>query len=124
MNTVEKLLRADKNILNEKATGEIHCARVSRLMGEDFTVKIQELNGRRIREIAENSKSNYDADLLYCVEGVTDPPLKDERLREYYDAATPKDLAEKMLGIEAGPVAAAIVGLSTSQNVNEKEIKN
>jgi hypothetical protein len=124
MNTVEKLLRADKGLLDKKETGEIHCARISRLMGEDFTVKIQELNGRRIREIAEMSKTNYDADLLYCVEGVTDPPLKDKRLMEYYNAATPKDLAEKMFGFEAGKTAAAIVELSTSPSKGEKEVKN
>lgn len=124
MNTVEKLLRADKGILDKKETGEIHCARISRLMGEGFAVKIQELSGRRIREIAEISKTNYDADLLYCVEGVTDPPLKDKKLMEYYDAASPKDLAEKLFGFEAGKTAIAIVDLSESPRKDEKEVKN
>lgn len=124
MNMIEQLLQADKSILDKKAIGTVKSERLSRLMGKDAVVKIQEINGRRIREIAEAATTNYDAELIYCVEGMTDPSLKDKDLMKYYDAATPKDLAERLLSIEAGDIARAIVDLSTSRKLTENDVKN
>lgn len=124
MNTVEKLLKADKGLLEEKLTDKRYSAKLSRLMNEEFKVTIQEIDGRRIHELSDSAKTDYDANLLYCVEGIVDPPLKDKKLMEEFKAATPKDLAEKLLGFEADKIASAIVGLSAGKKPSEKDVKN
>ena len=66
----------------------------------------------------------YEVNLMYCVEGVVDPSLKDEKLMEHFGAATPKDLAALLFGAEAGKIADAIVDLAGLGEKAEKEIKN
>lgn len=137
MNLVDKLLKIDAKKTEELDTGEYQSARLAKLLGADgkVTVKIQEIKARRISEISNmqyDAQGNfdgtkaYDARLLTCVYGVTEPDLKDEKLKEHFGCRTPKDLAEKLFGAEAGELADAIMGLSEigSGKETEEEIKN
>ena len=64
----------------------------------------------------------YDAYLMFCVQGVTDPSLKDEGLLKKFGAATPKDLAEKLFDDEVVDLANAITNLGDDST--EDDVKN
>lgn len=137
MNLVDKLLKTDAKKTEELNTGEYRSARLAKLLGEEgkVTVKIREIKARRISDISNmqyDAQGNfdgtkaYDVRLLTCVYGVTEPDLKDEKLKEHFGCRTAKDLAEKLFGAEAGELADAIMGLSETGNEKEteEEIKN
>lgn len=137
MDIVQELLKIDAKKTEELNTGEYKSARLARLLGVEgeVSVKIQEIKARRLSDIMNKQYDRqgnfdpsmaYDARLLVCVDGVTEPRLKDEGLRKHFGCATPKDLAEALFGAEVGDLADAITGLSEigNEKETEKEIKN
>ena len=133
MNLVEKMLRIDKAKPTERETKQIVSRRLSKLLGEETTITIRELSGKRMNQLNSDLVGKdgnrdlsrlYEVNLMYCVEGVVDPSLKDEKLMEHFGAATPKDLAALLFGAEAGKIADAIVDLAGLGEKAEKEIKN
>ncbi len=86
MNLVEKLIRIDKEKFQEKETKSIKSRRLSKIMGEDTEIKIQELSGKRLNDLTQmimnkNGKKDFskmqDMNLMYCVYGVVEPNLRD-----------------------------------------------
>lgn len=133
MNLVEKLIRIDKDKARDKETKKIKSSRLSRLLGEETEITIREISGRKSSGIAamaimENGKTDfskmYDINLMYCVEGIVDPPLRDGSLMEHFGAKTPKDLVEILFGSEATEISDEIVSLSKVTPESEKEVKN
>lgn len=67
---------------------------------------------------------NYDMNLMFCVNGVIEPNLKDAALMEHFGARTPKDLAEILFDSEVGEIADEIAELSGYSEDSEEEVKN
>lgn len=133
MNLIEKLIRVDKCKATERETKTIKSDRLSKLLGADTEITIQELSGRKLNDLTQiivdkNGKKDfsrmYDLNLLYCVEGVVEPDLRDSRLMEHFGAKTPKDLAAVLFDSEAGKIAGEIVALSGMGQKSEDEVKN
>lgn len=133
MNLIEKLIRVDKDKAFKREEKKIKSARLSRILGEETEITIRELNGRKINELAmmiRDKKGNLeqskllDVNLMYCVESIIDPCLKNAQLMEHFGAKTPKDLAEILFGIEANMIADEIAMLSGISEGSEEEVKN
>lgn len=133
MNLIEKLIRTDKDKAYKREEKKIKSARLSRILGEDTEITIRELSGRKINDLsvmAVDKKGNIDqgkllnVNLMYCVEGIVEPNLKDAALMEHFGAKTPKDLAEILFDVEANKIADKIVGLSGITEDAEDEVKN
>lgn len=133
MNLIEKLIRTDKDKAYKREEKKIKSARLSRILGEDTEITIRELSGRKINDLsvmAVDKKGNIDqskllnVNLMYCVEGIVEPSLKDAALMEHFGAKTPKDLAEILFDVEANKIADKIAGLSGITEDAEVEVKN
>ena len=132
MNLIEKLIRVDKETAEKRETKKIKSARLTKMLGENTEITIQEISGRKSNDIMQmmfDSKGNkkmsalYDTNLMICVNGIIEPDLKDQTLKEHFGAATPKDLAAILFDSEAASIADSIVNLS-GLKTDEEEIKN
>lgn len=130
MNLIEKLIRVDKETVEKKETKKIRSARLTKLLGEETEITIQEVSGRKHNDIMQmmfdekgkrNISAAYDTNLMFCVNGIVEPDLKDPALLEHFNAATPKDLAAILFQAEAGTIADEIIALS-GLKTEEKEI--
>ena len=133
MNLIEKLIRIDKETLLKKETKTVKSARLSKIVGEEANIVIKELSGRKLNDISammvdkEGNKDFSrlaDINLMYCVEGVVEPNLRDTNLMEHFGVKTPKDLAEILFDAEAGKIAGEIISLSGLSDDAEKDVKN
>lgn len=136
MTIIEKMLKIDADDYRGVQNEKMEISRLSELFGEPFIVEYQPISGRRYQEIIQsitdkkgniNVGKSFDGNLLIVIAGVVSPDLRDERLLKHFNAATPKDLAEKLfLGGEITKLANAITALSgygTDEDTDE-EIKN
>lgn len=135
-NVVDFLMKLDAGKLAEVPTKEVHIKSLSEKTGQDINFKVRALPGRKITEISALSLNRhndvdinkaYDSSLMLAVEGTVEPDLKDSKLQEHFGAATPKDLAEKLLlGGEVQDIANAVRELSgySDEDETEDEIKN
>lgn len=133
MNLIEKLLRVDKETALARETKTIPSKRLSKLVGEGAEITIKEIQGRKYSELQSmlyDSKGNrrvdkmYDFNLMCCVNGVVEPSLTDKTLMEHFGAATPKDLAAILFGLESSAIASEIIALSGLADEAEEEVKN
>lgn len=133
MNLVEKLIRIDKEKANEKETKKIKSRKLSRLLGEDTEITIQELSGKRFNDLIamcvdKNGKKDWhkinDMNLMFCVEGIIEPSMKDASLMEHFGAKTPKDLVEILFDAESASISDEISALSGFTKDAEEEVKN
>lgn len=133
MNLIEKLLRIDKEKATERQKKKIYSSHLSRILGERTEITITELSGKRLNDLTAmvtDRSGNKDytkmqgMNLMYCVYGVVEPDLRDQRLMEHFGVKTPKDLAEILFDAEAGKIAGEIVSLSNLTNEAEEEVKN
>lgn len=133
MNLIEKLLCVDKAKATEKEVKKIKSKKLTKLVGEDAEVTIRELSGKRynaLQAMLFDKKGNrdvnatYDFNLMCCVHGIVDPCLTDKNLMDHFGAATPKDLAAILFGMESATIAAEIVKLSGLGEDAEEEVKN
>lgn len=133
MNLVEKLIRIDKDKAREKETKKIKSRKLSKLLGESAEITIQELSGKKYNDIIgfcvdKNGNKDWskinDMNLMFCVEGIVDPPLKDQSLIEHFGVKTPKDLAEILFDAESASIADEISNLSGFTKDAEEEVKN
>lgn len=139
MNLVEQLLKADAKKADELATDVFKSNRLARILGlEDAVdVSIQEIPSRRLNEIAGYSidgkgnfkfEKSYDANLMACIEGVTEPNLRDKDLQRHFGAKNAKELCEKLFAAESKDLSDAIAALSEYANKEgedkEEEVKN
>lgn len=133
MNLVEKLIRIDKDKAREKETKKIKSRKLTKLLGESAEITIQELSGKKYNDIIgfcvdKNGNKDWskinDMNLMFCVEGIVDPPLKDQSLIEHFGVKTPKDLAEILFDAESASIADEISNLSGFTKDAEEEVKN
>ncbi len=134
MSLTEKLLALDAAKYKEKKTDTIEIKRLSKLTGEPFIVKIQEVDDNRMQELqamllTPKGKVDYTqvrkVSALLCCDGVIDPNLGDEKLQKHFGAATPRELADILFkGTDLGEVADAITSLGNYTDADEEEIKN
>ena len=133
MNLIEKLIRIDKETLLKKETKTVKSARLSKIVGEEANIVIKELSGRKLNDISammvdKDGNKDFsrlaDINLMYCVEGVVEPNLRDTNLMEHFGVKTPKDLAKVLFDAEAGKIAGEIISLSGLSDDAEKDVKN
>lgn len=134
MNLVEKLMKMDRNKLEQIPMGEVEIKRISDLCGEPFIVKCKAISGNRHTELTAlmtNKKGDldlgkaYKVNTLMAVEGVVEPDLKNEELQKHFGCKTPKDLAEKLFpGGDMAKVGELISELSGFTKETDEEIKN
>jgi hypothetical protein len=138
MTLVDKLLKADVKTAEELAVGTFQSHRLAKILGaetETVDVSIREIKSRRVNDIIgyqfdgkgkfDYSKS-YDAKLMMCIEGCTDPDLRNKDLQSYFGCSDAKELCEKLFGMEVGALSDAITEVSgfTGNEDTEEEIKN
>lgn len=136
-NLVDRLMKADKAKAGEMRTGEFKSQKLAELLGETepVEIKIHELKGRRMNAIqSEQIKGNgeidfekaYDAQLRICVEGISEPNLKDKELQEYFGCSLATELCEKIFNSEVSLIADEItnLGIKINDKKTENEIKN
>lgn len=125
MSLVEKLLAADADI--KKSTKRIKSERLTKMIGADAYITIQEVSGRGFSQAKALSKGapdpDFEANLIFAVKSIVDPDLKDEKLMERFGAATPKDLCEKLFEGEVYKIAEEVIGLS-GISASEDDVKN
>ena len=122
MNLVEQLLKADAKKASEKETGTFKSKRLAKILGGDAPVEIRLQVDKKGN--VDLSKS-LDSKLLCCVEGITEPSMKDKNLQRHFNCATPKDLALALFGFEVTDISDAICALSgVTDEDTEEEIKN
>lgn len=138
MNLVDKLLKADAKRAEELETKKMKSKRLAKILGEEeVEITIQEIPARRMNDIVATQFTNkgrfdhakgFEAKALCCVEGIIDPPIKDETLLRHFmpNGGTPKDLVVKLFGNEINEISDAITVLSGAGNTeeDEEEIKN
>ena len=133
MNLVEKLIRMDKSEFTKRETKKIKSKRLSKLLGEDTEITIQAVGGKRATDIMamcmdrngnKDYSKTYDINIMYCVEGIIEPPMKDNTIIEHFGVKTPKDLASILFDTEVGQIATEIINLSGLGTDTEEEIKN
>lgn len=141
MNLVDQLLKADAKKADELNTGVFKSKRLAKILGkeegETVDIGIREVKSRRINEIISsqyNSKGNlifsktYEAKIKVCIEGITDPDMRNKSLQEYYGVDDAPALVEKLFGNEVTAISDAISelsGISTDEDEDqEDEIKN
>lgn len=136
-NLVDRLMEADKAKAGEMRTGVFKSQKLAELLGETepVEIKIHELKGRRMNAIqSEQIKGNgeidfekaYDAQLRICVEGISEPNLKDKKLQEHFDCSLATELCEKIFNSEVSLIADEItnLGIKINDKKTENEIKN
>jgi hypothetical protein len=131
MSLTEKLLSLDSSKYKEKATSEIEIKRLSKMVGEPFLVKLQEVEAERLQELQAmiiDKKGNYDltqarkVNALICCAGVVEPSLSDKKLQDHFNVASPKELAEILFkGVELTQVADEIARISNFVQSDEEE---
>lgn len=133
MNLIEKLIHTDKDKAFKREEKKIKSVRLSRILGEDIEITIRELSGRKVNDIMgivvnkngnRDFAKNYDMNLMYCVEGIVEPNMKDPALMEHFGAKTPKELASILFNNEVSKIADEIYTLSGMGKDNEELIKN
>lgn len=138
MNLVDELLEADVKKATELETGDVKSKRLAKILEkkDPVTVKIKELKPRRLNDISATQFKNngnldlgktYDAKLLMCIEGCTDPDLMNKDLQAHFGCKSAKELAELLFRSEAGDIADAITELSgvvADEEKNEEKVKN
>lgn len=133
MNLIEKLIRIDKEKYSEKETKKIKSKRLSKILGEDTEITIKAISGRKLNEIygtvvGKDGKKDfskfYDMNLMFCINGIVEPNLKDAALMEHFGAKTPKDLATILFDAEVGEIADEISDLSGYTEDSEEKVKN
>ena len=139
MNALERLLKADAAKVTEKPKKEIEIPRLSKILGEKFTVTVQALDTELLAEITENhteytksgkvkKANNYKIGLDMVVNAVVEPDFRDDRLLKHYSAATPNDLVAKLfLAGEIGKIAEVVTelcGVDKTQTEIDEEVKN
>ena len=122
MNLTEKLIKADKSALKERNRKQLYSRRLSKLVGEESFLTIQQVPGRRLYELVQMD-NKYDANVLLCAEAIIEPSMKDTALMESFGVKTPKDLAEKLFDMETSPIADEVIAMSPLDGVREKDIK-
>lgn len=141
MSLLDTLLKNKDIDLDKPRTKKITSERLKSLLGseEDVYIEVRELPAKKVTEfmnIQYDKKGNLDlnknlaAKALIAVEGVVDPPLREQALLDKFSCGSPKDLALKLFSLELTKISDTICELSglisgedEAEEENE-EIKN
>ncbi len=136
-NLVDRLMKADKAKIGEMRTGIFKSQKLADIIGETepVEIKIHELKGRRMNLLqSEQMKDNgtvdfekiYDTQLRICVEGISEPNLKDKELQKHLGCSLATELCEKIFNSEVSLIADEItnLGIKINDKKTEDEIKN
>jgi hypothetical protein len=129
MNTIEKLLKLDSNKI-QLPSKEVEITRLSKLLGEQFILKLQAVSAPEAESIREMAIKNDDVDIIeirkgMILAGIKEPNLRDESLRKHFGAATPYDLLDKLfLPGESESIYEELNKLSGYDDNAVAEIKN
>lgn len=145
MTLVEELLKADEKKADELATGIFKSHKLAKILGRKpgkdgaeptVDVELREVKSRRLNDLASRQIDNkgnmdysktFETKLMMCVEGITNPNLKDKELQAHFGCDMATDLAEKLFGFEVNQLSDAIATLSGPVGKvedQEEEIKN
>lgn len=133
MSLLDKLIKVDKTTLPMEEK-KVKSERLKKWLGTDTDVEItlRQIPARRLNDIIgitldkngrRDMSKNYDMNLMICVEGIVDPPVKERELMEHFGASTPKELCEKLFDTEANIIAQEISELSSLKE-KEEDVKN
>lgn len=132
-NVMDLLLQMDESKLT-KPTRDVEITRLSDMVGEKVVFTCESVSIDKYAEIRENATHKkgeteevdfIDLQVFLILEGVRAPNLKSEELRSKYKAATPKELAKKMLlPGEIKALYETIGDLSGFRETAVQEIKN
>lgn len=141
MSLLDTLLKNKDIDLEKPRTKKITSERLKSLLGseEDVYIEVRELPAKKVTEymnIQYDKKGNLDlnknlaAKALIAVDGVVDPPLREQALLDKFACSSPKDLALKLFSLELTKISDTICELSglisgedEAEQENE-EIKN
>ena len=136
-NLVDRLMKADKAKIGEMRTGVFKSQKLADIIGETepVEIKIHELKGRRMNALqSEQIKNNgevdfekvYDTQLRICVEGISEPNLKDKELQQHLGCSLATELCEKIFNSEVSLIADDIanLGIKINDKKTENKIKN
>jgi len=140
MNTIDLLLGIDKGKF-EKETKKIKVKSLSKKAGKDIFFTVKELTMdefKKISDLATTKKRHGITEtdevkvaIDTILKSVVEPNFRDEKLLEYYEAETPKELVKKLL--KAGEIMEVyreiekVSGYNQDEDEQEKEeddIKN
>lgn len=133
MSLLDKLIKVDKMALPMEEK-KFRSERLKKWLGTDADVEItlRQIPARRLNDLIgmaidkkgnRDMSKNYDLNLMICVEGIADPPMKDQTLMSHFGASTPKELCEKLFDTEANRIAGEISTLSQIAE-DEDDVKN
>lgn len=133
MSLLDKLIKVDKTTLPMEEK-KVKSERLKKWLGTDADVEItlRQIPARRLSDIVgmaidkkgnRDMSKNYDTNLMICVEGIVDPPVKEQELMSHFGASTPKELCEKLFDAEANIIAQEISTLSSLKE-KEEDVKN
>lgn len=133
MSLLDKLIKVDKTTLPMEEK-KVKSERLKKWLGTDADVEItlRQIPARRLNDIIgitldkngrRDMSKNYDMNLMICVEGIVDPPVKERELMDHFGASTPKELCEKLFDTEANILAQEISELSSLKE-KEEDVKN
>lgn len=136
-NLVDRLMKVDKAKIGEMRTGVFKSQKLADIIGETepVEIKIHELKGRRMNALQSEQIKNdgtvdfekaYDTQLRICVEGISEPNLKDKELQQHLGCSLATELCEKIFNSEVSLIADEIVnlGIKINDKKTENEIKN
>lgn len=123
MSLLDILLKNKDIDLDKPRTKKITSERLKSLLGseEDVYIEVRELPAKKVTEfmnIQYDKKGNLDlnknlaAKALIAVEGVVDPPLREQALLDKFSCTSPKDLALKLFSLELTKISDTICELS------------
>lgn len=137
MSLIDKLLQMDSKTITEMPKKEMALPRLSKIMGEEFKITCQAIDGERYADIQKsaielNKKGGvrdinlFDMQVLTIIDGVIEPSLKDKKLMKHFGCVTPKELAKKLfLAGEIADISNVIQELSgyDKSEDDEEEVK-
>lgn len=138
MSLLDSLLGADSVSAFEPQTKKFKSKRLQRILGAEKAVEITltEIPYRRFNDLLSKQFNKKDgsfdfssamrAKALLAVEGVSEPNLRSEELRNHFGCATPADLAEKLFGAELNEISdeiSVLCGFSQSEEEAEEEFE-
>lgn len=136
-NLVDRLMKVDKAKIGEMRTGVFKSQKLADIIGETepVEIKIHELKGRRMNALQSEQIKNdgtvdfekaYDTQLRICVEGISEPNLKDKELQQHLGCSLATELCEKIFNSEASLIADEIanLGIKINDKKTENKIKN
>ena len=128
MNTIDLLLGIDKGKF-EKETKKIKVKSLSKKAGKDIFFTVKELTMdefKKISDLATTKKRHGISEtdevkvaIDTILKSVVEPNFRDEKLLEYYEAETPKELVKKLL--KAGEIMEVYREIEKVSGYNQDE---